>query len=349
MNNFERLVFYYFAGRVFIPLPRNLVYNATNRCDLSCRHCGVWEGAKREELSADAVGHIIGREFFRKIEMVWFTGGEPTLRRDLKNLVRIFCDRVPSMRMLGIATNGFATERIIQRIEETLLELNPVTQGLFIHLSLDGLGEVHDFIRGKKGAFAGLESTLAMINRLKQNYPDRRIEMGFNCVIQKRNIEQLAEIKKFAQSNNASLTFNIVEITDQYYFNKSRAEELALSDAERKKVMDFFIKIIPESPPALKYQYRRILSVLSGKKRDRRCLSLYSTFVIDSDGSYIPCPLSSEWLRVDFLKIAPEKFWRSQELSVLRKKVEQTLCPACMLSCSLGDSLSISEFITGGF
>ncbi len=349
MNNLERLTFYYLAGRLFIPLPRYLIYNPTLRCDLACRHCGIWEAEKQKELAPVDLKKIIQRKFFRKIDTAWLTGGEPSMRKDLKELAAVFRDSLPGMRVLGIASNGFATERILARLEEILSELDPTRQGLFVHLSLDGIGEVEDRIRGRVGAFAALSETVKGINGLKKRYPARKIELGFNCVIQKQNVDQLEEIRKFAQDQGSSLTFNMVEITDQYYCNQDRAGELALDQAEKEQVIIFLKRLIPQSGAALSYQYRRMLAVLSGQKRDRRCLSLYSTLAIDADGSWIPCPLCSEWKRVNFISDPPEIFWKSKEAMELRQRVERELCPECMLSCSLGDSLSVPEFLRGGF
>jgi len=349
MNNLERLILYYLAGRVFIPAPRYLIYNATWRCDLFCRHCGVWEAKKRGELSPENLEKIINRKFFSKIDTVWLTGGEPTLRPDLNRLARIFRLRLPAMRILGIASNGSATERVISRLEEILSELDPDRHGLFIQLSLDGIGEVEDRIRGKQGVFAGLSQTVKEIDLLKKKYPERKIELGFNCVIQRQNVAQLNEIKEFAVSKGAGLTFNVIEITDQGYNNKQREEELAFHQEEKGEAKRFLRKLISGSEPGFRYHYRSILSVLDGKTRNRRCLSLYSTLVIDSDGSWLPCPLCSEWMRVNFLEMDPGKFWKGKEARALRRKAAQELCPSCMLSCSVGDSLSLREFFSGGF
>ena len=107
---------------VFVPKPRFLIYNATRRCDLSCRHCGIWQAEKREELDAARLEPIIARGFFSKVDTVWLTGGEPFLRKDLAELAKVFRARLPGMRMLGIASNGYATERILGRLEELLAE-----------------------------------------------------------------------------------------------------------------------------------------------------------------------------------------------------------------------------------
>ena len=349
MNNFERLIFYYGAGRFFNPLPRFFIYNATYRCDLACSHCRVWETKKREEISPSDLGKILDRGFFSKVETAWLTGGEPTLRKDLAQISAALRKSLPKMTILGIASNGYATERIMARLDEILAEIDPSRQGLFIQLSIDGMGDVHDKVRGRQGAFAGLAATVSAIKNFQQKNPGKKIMLGFNCVIQPENLAQLEEINKFAKENQSEITFNVVAVTDQYYCNQGRSGSLGFKKEEKQEIIKFLSALIRETGPAFQYQYRSILSVLSGRKRDRRCLTLYSTFVVDSDGAWIPCPLCSEWMRVNFLTIDPEKFWRSREAEDLRRRAAGENCPECMLGCSLGDSLSIAEFLSGGF
>jgi len=349
MNNLERLIFYYGAGRFFIPLPRFFIYNATYRCDLACSHCGVWETKKRDEISLADLEKILGREFFHKVETAWLTGGEPTLRKDLGGLAAALRKNLPKMTMLGIASNGYATERIMARIDEMLAAIDPGRQGLFIQLSIDGIGDVHDKVRGRQGAFAGLAATVAAIKNFQQKNPGKKVILGFNCVIQPENIFQLEQINKFAKENQSEITFNVAAVTDQYYCNQARGGSLGFKKEEKQEIIKFLSALIRETGPAFQYQYRSILSVLSGGERDRRCLTQYSTFVVDSDGAWIPCPLCSEWMRVNFMETDPATFWRSREAEDLRRRAARENCPECMLGCSLGDSLSITEFLGGGF
>jgi len=349
MNNLKRMAFYYTAGKILIPKPIYLIYNATLRCDLSCQHCGIWETKKLTELKPQELDLILNRRFFDQIETAWLTGGEPTLRKDFLELVKIFKIRLPRFRMLGIATNGYGSERILSLNQNLFSILDSNQQGVFWHISLDGVGKTFDEIRGKKGAFNELIKTVEGIKAEKQKPPKRKLDLGFNCVIQPMNVSELEEIKKFADAYQATLTFNLVEITDQYYCNQARAEKLNLSRDEKKEVSIFLKTLLANSPPAFNYQIKRIIAVLEKEKRDRRCLSFYSTLIINADGSWLPCPLSSGWIKVNFLETPPEKFWKSKSAQNLRKKVEKELCPKCALSCSLGDSLSFWEFIHGGF
>jgi len=348
MNNLQRLLWYYGAGRIFIPRPRYFIYNATLRCDLHCRHCGIWENRKKPELAPADLDKILARDFFSRVETAWLTGGEPTLRKDLGPIAGIFRKRFPSMRILGIATNGYAPERILSRLDEISAELDHSRQGIFIQFSIDGLEEVHDRIRGPD-AFTNLTASVEAVKQWRAGHPSLKVDFGFNCVVQPENVAQLKAVKDFAEQRGAGITFNVVAITDQIYYTRHKASELAFRNGLKRELTAFLQQLKDESGPAYRQQYQSFISVLSGGKRRRRCLSLYSTFIVNSDGTWIPCPLCSEWERVDFRETDPGFFWKSSRAKTLRRRVAAELCPGCLLSCSLGDSLSFLEFIAGGF
>jgi MoaA/NifB/PqqE/SkfB family radical SAM enzyme len=348
MNDFERLLMYYGAGRVFIPMPRFFIYNATYRCDLLCKHCGVWETKKREELSPADLEKILARKFFDKVETAWVTGGEPTMRSDLDGIAGALGKNFRKMSVLGMASNGYATGRIMERLEQVMARLDRARHGIFLQLSIDGIGEAHDRVRGKKGAFDALRATVDAVRKFMEANRDWKITLGFNCVIQPENVIQLEQVRAYAKENRSEITFNLVQVTDQFFCNQHSAAALGFKKEEKQEIIKFLNKLVQESGPAFSHQYQWFRSVLEGKPRPRRCLNLYSTFIVDSDGTWIPCPLCSEWERVSFLETEPEAFWKSAKAAELRRRAEQEKCPQCMLGCSLGDSLSISEFLAGG-
>lgn len=94
--------------RVVSPPRGSLLYEVTARCNLKCVHCyNVWKGGipySKEELPRQAALDVILKAV-RESHCVQFTftGGEPTLRTDLEDLIRLastVCGRV------NLITNG---------------------------------------------------------------------------------------------------------------------------------------------------------------------------------------------------------------------------------------------------
>lgn len=347
MRDIERVWNYYAAGRIARPRPRYLCFNATLRCDGKCGHCGIWKHERPgRELTAAELGQVLGSSLFSRIETAWITGGEPTLRDDVDEISRVMVSSLPSLSILGIATNALDPERVLDRVG-SMLESAGNDIGVFVHVSLDGVGEVHDRVRRRPGAFQSVLATIERLSSLGREH--RNLEAGLNCVIQPGNVDGLSELHEFAREKGLALMFNVVLVTDQVYRNLSMSESLTLSDDDRKKAAAFLERIMDQSPPAFQYQYRIIQEVLAGKKRPRRCLTLDTTININADGTLIPCPAASDVFPESVLDSDPEALWKSRETKRMRKSVRENCCGSCMLSCSLGDSMPLSEWLKGGW
>ena len=82
--------------------------------------------------------------------MLFFTptGGEPFIRADLPEIVKIFHTNNHALNV-GIPTNGSMTPRVLRSVQ-SMLDQNPGID-LHIDVSIDGLPELHDEIRGIPG------------------------------------------------------------------------------------------------------------------------------------------------------------------------------------------------------
>jgi MoaA/NifB/PqqE/SkfB family radical SAM enzyme len=119
------------------------VIGVTHRCNARCLMCNIWREQVRDALDADAL-----RKLPRSLQTVNLSGGEPFLRDDLPELVAAVRDRC-RRAIVTLSTNGLASDRILPAMREIGLGEPRVR----LAVSVDGLGEVHDRIRGVDGAF----------------------------------------------------------------------------------------------------------------------------------------------------------------------------------------------------
>jgi MoaA/NifB/PqqE/SkfB family radical SAM enzyme len=137
----------YMLGR---PLanPMNLTISVSYRCNSRCKTCNVWQRPNDDFTleEYDKTFASIGRDAY------WFTfsGGEPRLRKDLPEIVEA-AYRHCRPGIINIPTNGIQDKIIPARIER-VLQAAP-TSDVIVNLSLDGVGEKHDIVRGVKGNF----------------------------------------------------------------------------------------------------------------------------------------------------------------------------------------------------
>jgi len=126
--------------------PFQVVWNITRACNLKCVHCYESAGAKGEdELSTEEALRGIDILADAGVLILAFSGGEPTIRPDILQLIKRSSDRGIFTAM---ATNAllFSSRKKVQEFKKAGLQ--------FAQISLDGMDpETHDRFRGVPGAF----------------------------------------------------------------------------------------------------------------------------------------------------------------------------------------------------
>ena len=127
--------------------------------------CGVSPNHDMTVEEWDKVFANLGRTPF----YITFTGGEPFLRRDLDEMV-ISAYKHCRPSVITIPTNGLLTDRIVERVDRICREC-PTSQ-IGINLSLDGVGEEHDDIRGVPGNWDKSMATWKKLKELQKSRPN---------------------------------------------------------------------------------------------------------------------------------------------------------------------------------
>jgi MoaA/NifB/PqqE/SkfB family radical SAM enzyme len=190
-----------------LALPLNLTVSVSYRCNSRCKTCNVWQRPnddftlKEYEKTFASLGHAA--------YWLTFSGGEPTLRRDLPEIVES-AYRNCRPGIINIPTNGIQDKIIPARIER-VLQVAPTSE-VIVNLSLDGMSEKHDTVRGVRGNFARAMRTYAGLKALKQRYT--QLTLGIHTVISHFNIEELDAISAFVRDELRPDSF-ISEIAEE--------------------------------------------------------------------------------------------------------------------------------------
>jgi Y-X(10)_GDL-associated radical SAM protein len=135
-------------------VPVHCVWEITLACDLKCRHCGSRAGKRRtDELSTEECFGVIeslARLGTREVSLI---GGEAYMRRDWPDLVRHI--RQNGMRCV-IQTGGL---NFNQKFVDAAVDAGLDGVGV----SLDGMEELHDYLRGVPGSFNRAVGTLRRV------------------------------------------------------------------------------------------------------------------------------------------------------------------------------------------
>jgi GTP 3',8-cyclase len=146
--------------------------SVTDKCNFRCRYCMPAEGLEwlgREEiLSFEELERIVRLLAAMGVEEVRLTGGEPLVRRDLPELVRMLAG-VPGVHDLSLTTNGILLDRLTAPLVEAGLRR--------LNVSLDSLSHVRFAEITRRDA---LDRVLAGLEEAER-YPQLR-PIKVNCV-----------------------------------------------------------------------------------------------------------------------------------------------------------------------
>ncbi len=178
------------------PMPINFTVSVTNKCNARCKTCNIWRIYEEQpELSKLELRAEEFEKIFENIgkNAYWFTisGGEPFLRNDIVEIYAALIHHC-SPNIINIPTNATAPKLIEKRVRE-FLEINNKS-ALIINLSLDGVGSLHDEIRGIKGNFENLMSTYERLTALKADFWNLRV--GVHTVVSIYNIDHHKSFSK---------------------------------------------------------------------------------------------------------------------------------------------------------
>ena len=177
----------------------DLTVITTYRCDSKCAMCHIWQHPTqlRDEVTLETLAKLPSG-----FDNLNITGGEPTLRRDLAEIVALLS---PKARTLEISSNGLHADRL-----EPIIKAYP---NIKIRFSLEAVGEKSDEIRGEKDGF---RKKVAGLRRLKEL---GATDVGFAAVIQDDNAAGMVDLYRFARSEGVELATS----ASTTHFNSTRA------------------------------------------------------------------------------------------------------------------------------
>ena len=291
----------YLAGfkGLFSKTPTYIIFYVTACCNAKCKMCFYWRSIDQanvvNELTLDEIEKI--SRSFGFLQYITLTGGEPTLRSDLPAIARIF-DKNNQVQFISIPTNSLLVDRIKKMVEEILKTTK--YPYLKLCLSLDGLGKVHDEIRGVPGCFDKVMANYKNLVKLKKQVKD--FEIMINMTISSYNYQKVAEVMNFVRQEMPEAVFDFCWTRGDARNKKSKnidadmyRQICKLVNQEEKNFSSgfAFARLIA----ANKLVARQIIEqILKGRKRFYSCSAGQKMVIISEDGLVRPC----EMLDFDF-------------------------------------------------
>lgn len=216
MKSLFYLPWWFFKNRILgKKQPLQSVIFITDLCNLKCKHCCVYSRKDPVTKSYETIREELKYCYDLGSRFVDFEGGEPTLWRegdkDVNSLIRLAKD-------IGFFSATVTTNAVMPFDN---------CQADSIWVSLDGLGDYHNEIRGN-GVFEKLTRNIE-----SANHPD----LSVNMVVNKINVDSVDETIEFVKQNPFIKSISINFITPY-----PGIEHLALDESARSEVIDKVIR-----------------------------------------------------------------------------------------------------------
>lgn len=334
----------WFGYKKFNPI--TLTYSVTAACQSRCKTCQIGQkfcdDPKRAEkdLTLEEIEKI-----FKTMKPVYFfnmSGGEPFLRKDLPEIVALACKYLKP-RVIHTPTNAIMSERIIENTERIIKIVRAYDPSVpfTVKPSIDGVGELHDEIRGVKGNFDRLLKTIEGLKKLEEKYDNFHLELG--TVISNFNIDHLDEIEDFVHSLGVESYRNEVAECRTEFFNLNDPITPP-ADVYQRLIKDFSRKVeenigkkksLAKMTEALRVVYYDIAGkILEKHTQVIPCYAGVSNVHINYDGGVWPCCVLGYEKQMGNLRKYNynfQKLWHSQRANKVRRYIRHKKC-ACPLA-----------------
>ncbi|HLC44109.1 MAG TPA: radical SAM protein [Patescibacteria group bacterium] len=344
-----KFLFQLLKRRLFLnrsKLPFKLVVAVTYACNSRCRNCHIWKIYQdRPALQKAEMDLGDFKKLFYEVKddllFLELTGGEPFTRGDISEILRSVGKILSPYTYLGITTNGFMSEKIVDTMKQVLPEIK---QPFVMAVSLDGLPDTHGRVRGIDGAFNKAIKTFLDLKKLQAIYPNFISHLSYTIFPENAGKleEFLTYIDKYyaIKPNEVSISYcqesSLYHLTEKIKTNNNYREKV-LADvdyfyrvAKRERLRSFFLR----AKNSFKMFYLRKIPQFIDNPKNMiiPCTALRASAYIDAYGAVYPC---IEWnkklgsLRENSLR----EIWSSVTTKKTRQSICKKKCPNCWTVC----------------
>lgn len=196
-----------------------VVWNATHKCNLRCKHCYITAGDKamKSELTSEEGKELIKDLAGMNVPVLLFSGGEPLIREDIFELGKYAGSK--GIRTVLSSNGTMITKNIASKIKETGFQ--------YVGISIDGLPLTHNMFRGIDNAFE-------MAREGIENLKGVGVKVGVRFTINKYNYHELRDVLKFVVESG------VPRFCMYHLVYSGRGKEMAGDDITNNELMDVF-------------------------------------------------------------------------------------------------------------
>ena len=329
------LVNTFISAKVHPIRPTVLIYNCTWVCDARCEMCSNWKfGDRKSDMTLAQLEPAMDHPFWGAVENLNISGGEPTTRNDLPEMVELFERHLPRMRKVGINTTGLTPHRAIPMLTRIVKFCAEKDLLLSVRVSLDGIGDIHNQVRQVKRGFDKAVRTIDAMQALAKDYPN--FQFGIAATIFAMNLEDAENILAWSRTKGLDVVFNMLRFTDAMLHNKELEEKIAFREREEAFMRKFFLDRVAEesvlSGQAFMYLHYADM-IANGYQRTMPCPFQSQGLLLNPNGDLHYCE-NSEKIGNVLEEPAEAVYFRAENLKH-RQHLKDKVCPTCLSPCQV--------------
>ena len=309
--------------------PIALQFPITTRCNARCEMCNIWRMDRSADRTLQELSEILDNRLFHKVKYLGINGGEPSLEQNLPQLITNCSEKLPKLRSISLITNGFATERILRQCEEVMNAIKSKNIKFHVSVSLDGIGDLHNKVRGIDGSFEKTMSTITKLQKRRTKYCDG---IDAACTLTKSNLNYWSDIQQFCLDKDIPVTFRLAISNKRIESHKLLTEFSALTN-QHQSAAEVFYGLFRSSKGVhmkIKYFSTYFSLINKGTHRVSGCLWKENGATLLPSGNIAYCAVESDELAVDQYQNNYEKVFFDRENLNYRKSIVRDKCKECI-------------------
>ena len=325
-------------------------FAVTYKCNSKCKHCNIWRIYKTNpkllsnELKLNEIKTLFtGSKYLKKLRMIGITGGEPFLREDIVDLLGFFVEYYPKVKV-NIVTNGVFPELIENRLKCFIKKYKFPIENFSLTISLDGIGKVHDKIRGVPGNY---QRVLKLIHSTKK-LGIHNVCLSFT--ITQWNYHQLERVYRLSRRMKVGIGIQFAQKSAIYYGDNIN-KNFVFTERNLRYLHKVVRKIEAERnlhPISRIFDTNTyyLLNMVDFQRNPINVFKRYKCYAgthicfIDPYGNVYPCIMLSKKLG-NIRKNSFDKLWTSRRAQIIRSFIRKKKC-MCWTPCMTLPSLYLN-------
>ena len=305
-------------------LPRVIQFPVNDICNSRCQMCNIWQQKLTTQVSADEVARILDNKLFREVTSIGINGGEPTLRKDLPALMEAIAENLPALQRVSLITNGIQHKKVKKQIDALGEVCSAHKVHLDVMLSLDGIGEVHDRVRGIPGNFEAVETVLEHL----AGHPTVQTHR-IGCTVIRDNVYDVENVLHWCEDRDVYARFRL-GIPHQRLYGADLEDPFALTPEERFHFANFLDQLYYsyEKNESRRFFYRSLRNQLVyNAPRTAGCAWKHQGVTLSYDGKLAYCAVESKELGDALEEDSNTLFWANTDHLA---EINTSKCATCL-------------------